>query len=293
MKKVILGAFLLLAIACTYSATKNALQSIQFSFRYNTLADDGKNYLAWKTDGTKQRDSFDAVSGASAARSTQNWAAFATVSKNKVMPKGLRALLLFAVNPRQAAQDDALSVSQEGRQLTIQFVHRGIAYRIQSDSHGLLDTESSFFLAENVAENKGGVFSLVREVLPGGKRQQAAPVPGEAETDVPEQEAAGDGPAAGEHSPEEPAPLPDDGPGIPAAEPAKEQEEAFVPEPYEGDASDMHNIVWDFLDLQPDKASDKAEKYYSGKLKASYKKGVLKISGRLTPRDKEAPEAEK
>ncbi|MDE7139340.1 MAG: hypothetical protein K2O09_01040 [Treponemataceae bacterium] len=147
--------FLLLCAASAASAEK-----LSIAFRYNTVADDGKNFLRWQTNGTKTADRFDAVTGASVAQSTKSLRALQEPGKKKAFPKGLYALLLFAVSPAAQAQADDLAVTKDGAWLTISFMHRGNAYRITTDEKGRLHTRTGFALAEHLANNTAGTFTL-------------------------------------------------------------------------------------------------------------------------------------
>lgn len=137
-----------------------ATETLKIDFRYNTTADDGKNYLAWQTKGTKAKDMFDAVTGASKAHATKELRVLQTESGTKVLPKGLYALLLFAVSPSAQAKTDNLQIQADGKKLVISFFHRGNAYTITTDEKGRLNTRTSFTIAQNLADNENGVFTL-------------------------------------------------------------------------------------------------------------------------------------
>ena len=307
-------AVLLCSLATAASAATNtALPSITIDFRYNTQADDGKNYVAWKMSGTKTRDHYDAVTGASVSRATQTLAAVVTNNKRKIAPKGLRALLLFAASAATTASTDALTVTQNGKQLTIQFVHRGVAYRITSDARGRIDIADGFLFAENIAENKRGVFTAKREALPGGKPPKSDTPPDEdsahanttalnSDTAPPSQtdsEADASGtadtePTTAEGNADDRSAVADtsdvslDATASPATDDAlktddetSSSEPAYEPPPYDGDATDMRNIAWENLDLLPDRADSKAAQCYSGILRTRYKNGILTVRGTL------------
>ena len=359
--RFLLTALLCASLAVTATAATKDLPKVTLAFRYNTQADDGKNYVRWESDGTKKRDRFDATTGASTARATQALSGIVTSGKTKLAPKGLRALLLFAVSAADAADTDALTITQDGRRLTIQFVHRGVAYRIESDKRGRLDVATAFSFAENVAENKRGVFTIPREFLPGGKPPKPEPQgdeeAGAESTGADKANAAENGDDAAKaadsttaaDTEKSPAPASDGTPPADAAHNAAESatdgdsatattaggdnaatasgatsapnsadtgtastaqasadgassgnsdssadgsatESEYVPPPYDGDATDMHNLAWENLDLLPDCADSKASKVYKGTLRATYKNGVLTLRGTLKSAD--APESE-
>ena len=247
--------------------------------------------LFWSINDSSAKDHYDAVSGASVSRATQNLTTLVLTGKNKLAPKGLKALLLYAVSAPETATADALNVTQSGKRICIQFVHRGNAYRIESDERGVIDIEKSFFIAENVAENKHGVFSLIRSALPGGKpalletkedaASQKGSSPQEDESDLDEHETEAK-PLEALEQPQPPIENGAEATGTAAADSAL-QAAAFELEPYEGDATDMHNIVWEQLDFESDTASTKATTYYTGTLRARYKNGILTLRGTLKP----------
>ncbi|MBQ6779895.1 MAG: hypothetical protein IJP62_01545 [Treponema sp.] len=148
------------AIILSLSLPTFATETLRIDFRYNLNADDGKNYLHWRTKDTKIKDSFDAVSGASKAMSTKQLREMQFADKKKLFPKGLYALLLFAVSPAEQAKIDSLTVTPQGKQLAISFMHRGNAYKITSDEKGRLNTNTSFSMAQGVATNSARVFTI-------------------------------------------------------------------------------------------------------------------------------------
>lgn len=136
-----------------YSATttgKNKTEYVKIDFRLNTRAPDKKNYFHWKNTTSTYKDSFDAVSGASAKHSTKEFRAisFDTTGKIKQAPKGLRSLFLFAVSPFTLLENDNFTVQADKKKITITFSHRGIDYKIETDEKGLLDVQTAFFIAE-------------------------------------------------------------------------------------------------------------------------------------------------
>lgn len=251
--------FLLLCAASAYSAEK-----LSIAFRYNTAADDGKNFLRWQTNGTKTADRFDAVTGASVAQSTKSLRALQEPGKKKAFPKGLYALLLFAVSPAAQAQADDLAVAKDGARLTISFMHRGNAYRITTDEKGRLHTRTGFVLAEHLADNTAGKFTLKPEFVYG-----AQPEPAE-QTDSP-------------NEPKETA-VQDDA-GAPAETTA--QDDAGVPA-----ETDEIRIDWETVSFVPDDYDESAETIWDGTLKTAFADGVLTITGtlkRIAPPQKPKP----
>ncbi len=132
--------------------------TLSINFRLNTKSDDGKNFLKWSTSSKKISDKYDAVSGASLSHSTGGL--FETVydtssnPKKLLAPKGLRALLLFAVSsPEFLKSDNLQTFIEENGKTTVTFTHRGADYFIQTDEKGKLDVEKSFFI---INQENGG-----------------------------------------------------------------------------------------------------------------------------------------
>ena len=128
-----------------------------------------RSYLSWTADGKTTRDSFDSVSGASKKHATKEFRAVAAKDGKSRLPRGVLNLFLFAVSAPELARTDALTFSKRGNAVAIQFVHRGSAYRIESDRTGAIDLYTGCFVHPLVAENKGGSFTVREAFLkPGG-----------------------------------------------------------------------------------------------------------------------------
>ena len=164
--KFIIAALVLVAVAGLAVA-----QKVSIDFRFNTEAADAKNYFNWSANGKSVKDGFDAATGASVAQSTT---AFNVVrydnetTKKNAIPAGLRALVLYPVAAWNTATADAFTVTANGKQLVIRFIHRGTAYQITTDSKGKIDTDDSFKIAAGVGENVGGKFLIKDEFLKSG-----------------------------------------------------------------------------------------------------------------------------
>lgn len=164
--KFIIAALVLVAVAGLAVA-----QKVSIDFRFNTEAADAKNHFNWSANGKSVKDGFDAATGASIAQSTT---AFNVVrydndtTKKNAIPAGLRALVLYPVAAWNTATSDAFTVTANGKQLVIRFIHRGTAYQVTTDSKGKIDTDDSFKIAAGVGENVGGKFLIKDEFLKAG-----------------------------------------------------------------------------------------------------------------------------
>lgn len=140
-------------------------------YRYNVLAEDAaNNYFLWSADGGEMHvDGFDAAAGASKSKSTSlfNAVRFDESGKKKAIPLGLRYLFLYSVAARAIATDDNLTVTQDGNNLVITFIHFGNAFKITAEN-GVLDTSSSFESASGLAERVDGKMILKPEYVKDG-----------------------------------------------------------------------------------------------------------------------------
>lgn len=168
MKKAkLIGAMAVLFVAATFGA---AAQKAKIDMKYKVGTDDAANYINWSADGTTVKDGFDAASGASKANSTKKFdiVRFDATGKKQAVPGGFRALMLFPVATSAVAKGDNMTVTAEGKKVTITFIHRGTAYKITSDEKGNIDMATSFQKAAGLADNVGGKFVLKDEFLKEG-----------------------------------------------------------------------------------------------------------------------------
>lgn len=164
--KFIIAALVLVAVAGLAVA-----QKVSIDLRFNTEAADAKNYFNWSANGKAVKDGFDAATGASKAQSTTAFNAVRydnDATKKNAIPAGLRSLVLYPVSSWDTATADAFTVTANGKQLVIRFVHRGTAYQITTDNKGKIDTDDSFKIAAGVGENVGGKFLIKDEYLKAG-----------------------------------------------------------------------------------------------------------------------------
>ncbi|MCR4823415.1 MAG: hypothetical protein K5873_11160 [Treponema sp.] len=208
----------------------------------NSKNEDKKNHFYWVNSTSSEKDSFDAISGASRGHSTKKLREF-TFDKNTKefqIPKGLYCLSLYGVANPDLIKKDNFLVTQDGKKLTITFSHRGNDYLIQSDEKGIISVPESFSykpmkkISEAEPENKTSE-----------KENEEVKAP---EEGVP-REKAGEEPKSEGQSPEE------------QSQEAKEAEESL------------------FIS---DGSSEKLNYIYKGNLNSTFSpEGVLKIWGKL------------
>jgi hypothetical protein len=115
-------------------------QDLTIDYRYNVSGPDSGNYLTY-TSAIRYiaatKDSFDAVTGASRQKSTSLFAPIQTdIMGRATISTGLRGLLLFPLSSDSTRTEDALHAYRTGDIITIEYAHRGVAYRVQTDEQG-------------------------------------------------------------------------------------------------------------------------------------------------------------
>jgi len=116
-------------------------QDLKIDYQVNVAADDPANYFTFSGPiryMAAEKDTLDATTGASKLGSTHIFMPYLYDVKGKaVLPTGLRGLFLFAVAPKDQRILDNLTVSKAANGvITIQYVHRGPAYKLVTDRNG-------------------------------------------------------------------------------------------------------------------------------------------------------------
>jgi hypothetical protein len=148
-------------------------QDVTIDMRYNVLrSEPSRDYFNWTFGNRRIQDSYDALTGASAARSTREFDAVwydTQASRRYTLPHGFRHLMLFPVAPQRYTDNFHLTVQEEGRRLRIRFMVYGTVYQILTDDNKNIDIRADCFLAENITERYALVSPLrARYVKPGG-----------------------------------------------------------------------------------------------------------------------------
>jgi hypothetical protein len=148
-------------------------QEVAIDMRYNVLRPEpSRDYFNWVSGSRRIQDSYDAVTGASAARSTREFDSIrydSMTNRRYTLPRGIRHILLFPVSSRQYTDNFHLTVQEEGQKLRIRFIVSGTVYQIQTDDDKRIDLRTGCFLAENITERNSTVSPLrTRYVKPGG-----------------------------------------------------------------------------------------------------------------------------
>ena len=92
------------------------------------------------------KDHYDAVSGASQKKSTEMFQPYRYDVKGKnALADGLRGLFLFGVAGSKQAKIDNLNAEKVNGVITIQYTHRGTAYKIVTDRNGNISLPDGSF----------------------------------------------------------------------------------------------------------------------------------------------------
>jgi hypothetical protein len=149
-------------------------QEVALDMRYHVLKPElARNYLNWSIGSRNIRDSLDATTGASRARSTRELDAFrydSPETRRYTIPAGLRQLLLFPVCPERYTNLFHLTVLEEGQKLVIRFILDGTVYQIRTDDRKQIDVKNAFSKAEGITVTNALVPVNIKPeyLLPGG-----------------------------------------------------------------------------------------------------------------------------
>jgi hypothetical protein len=146
--------FILLGCGALLSA-----QDLSIDYRFDVSGSASGNYLTY-TSAIRyiaaDRDSFDAVSGASRQKSTSLFAPIQSdIMGRATISGGFRSLLMFPLAPDSVRREDNLHVYQEGAVVTMEYVHRGVAYRIQTDNRGNISFPRGSYVMRTIGYIKG------------------------------------------------------------------------------------------------------------------------------------------
>ncbi len=152
-KFIALGAILAL-VAGTAVA-----QDLKIDYQVNVAAADSANYFTFAGPiryMASTKDTLDAATGASKFQSTHTFMPYLYDVKGKAaLPTGLRGLFLFAVAPKDQREVDNLTVTKSGGTITVQYCHRGTAYKLVTDSKGQFSFPKGDFSRRAVGYIKG------------------------------------------------------------------------------------------------------------------------------------------
>jgi len=121
-----------------------------------TGPDYANNYFTFRgSNNESEKDSFDAVAGASKGHSTELFNSYRRDIRGKTtMPAGLRGIFLYSVADNATLTGDNLKAVQAGDgTITIRYVHRGTAYEIVTDKAGKLSLPKGNFRMRKIGHS--------------------------------------------------------------------------------------------------------------------------------------------
>ena len=154
---------LFLLLCAFFCASSISAQTLKFDFSYDLSGKNvQKNKLVWIIDGAKTKDRYDTKTGASLNRTTLSLKNSVTDmgGKSFLIPKSLYELMLFAVSNPGYSKDIKVQKNESTGGLDILMIHRGNAYKIQSDARGNIDILKDLFIFNNFAKNSDGSFVI-------------------------------------------------------------------------------------------------------------------------------------
>jgi hypothetical protein len=140
-------------------------QDLSIDYRYDVSGGGQGNYLSY-TSAIRyiaaDRDAFDAMSGASKQKSTSLFAPIQTdIMGRATISTGFRGLLLFPLASDATRVEDNLHVYREGAVITIEYAHRGVAYRIQTDRNGNISFPRGSYVMRSIGYIQGNMPQVI------------------------------------------------------------------------------------------------------------------------------------
>ena len=165
MKKKILFLFFCAFIAAAFVSAQNL--DLKIDYQFNVTANDSGNYLTYSGPqryGAADKDTYDAATSASKQHSTPlfSTAYQVDIAGKAAFPTTVRGLFLYPVAPPTQRTDDNLTVTKASNGvITVQYAHRGTAYRLITDAQGRL----SFPKGNNVSRTIGYIVGENPQVI--------------------------------------------------------------------------------------------------------------------------------
>jgi hypothetical protein len=154
LKTLVFVVFILMGWGTILSA-----QDLSIDYRFDVSGRTGGNYLSY-TSAIRyiaaDKDSFDAVTGASRQKSTSLFAPIQTdIMGRATISGGFRSILMFPLADDATRVGDNLHVYREGNIITMGYVHRGVAYRIRTDERGNISFPRGDYVMRTIGYIKG------------------------------------------------------------------------------------------------------------------------------------------
>jgi hypothetical protein len=134
-------------------------QDLSIDYRFDVSGRTEGNYLSY-TSAIRyiaaDKDSFDAVSGASRQKSTSLFAPIQSdIMGRATISGGFRSLLMYPLAADSVRLEDNLHVYKEGPVIIMEYIHRGVAYRVQTDERGNISFPRGSYVMRTVGFIKG------------------------------------------------------------------------------------------------------------------------------------------
>jgi len=136
-------------------------QELVIDYRYDLAgAGGGQDYLSFRTPNYLigvDHDGYDAATGASRAGSTALFGAvYLDMAGQGAFPEGLRGILLFPVAPPATREEDAFHAGKAANGvITLEYAHRGVAYRVTTDKRGRVSLPRGGFQKRTIGSIEG------------------------------------------------------------------------------------------------------------------------------------------
>jgi hypothetical protein len=135
-------------------------QDLNIDYRFDVSGRAEGNYLSYTSAIryiSADKDAFDAVSGASRQKSTSLFAPLQSdIMGRATISGGFRSLLMFPLASDAVRVEDNLHVYKEGTVITMEYVHRGVAYRVRTDERGNISFPRGSYVMRTIGYIKGG-----------------------------------------------------------------------------------------------------------------------------------------
>lgn len=150
----------LLAITCQQKIVEKKTDDLKIDFQLNVAGSSDSSYFSFKGPiryMEADKDTFDAKTNASSKGSTKLFQVYRyDVKGRNTLPDGLRGLFLFAVATSEQLKTDNFTINKDQDNIiTIQYVHRGVAYYITTDKDGKLNFNDKSFKKRVIGYIKG------------------------------------------------------------------------------------------------------------------------------------------
>jgi hypothetical protein len=137
-----------------------AAQDLTIEYQFDITGTARTNYLTFSGPiryMAVEKDHFDGRTGASVQTSTEKFQPYRyDVKGRNALPDTLRGLLLFAVAESDQTKIDNMTVDKDrSGVITIQYVHRGTAYKLVTDSIGRINLPNGTFQKRSIGFIQG------------------------------------------------------------------------------------------------------------------------------------------